>query len=110
MSTQGPPPRSSDGHSDSQDNDDGAPEGLLLSKYEMNVLVSADFLKNLEELAWKCHLDRRQFNQLIFAKGIQALAHEVEIVGDPDHKANLNMLGRLGAKARGKSGSRNSEA
>ena len=96
MSTPEQPPRSSDGHSESQD----SPEGLLLTTYAFHIKVSADFLKTMEALAWRCGMDKGQFDHAVFTKGLEALMLEVHSQCDPEHLKELISLAPLGTKAR----------
>ena len=96
MSTPEQHPKSSDGHSESPD----SPEGLLMTEYRLTILVSADFLKAMEQLAWRCGMDKKQFNHAVFTRGIEALTLEAHAAADEEHQASLNLIAPLGAKAR----------
>lgn len=96
MSIPGQPPRSSDGPSESPDN---PPEGMLMARYDMHIMVSADFLKALEALAHQCGLNRMQFNGMVFAKGVEALTEEISMLHDEEHQEVFENLARLGEKA-----------
>ena len=98
MSTPGQPPRSTDGPFESQDNE--IPEGVLLARYHMSILVTTDFLRSLEKLCWKCGMNREQFNHAIFAKGVDALTEELRKANDDEFMADFAMIAPLGRKLR----------
>ena len=98
MSTPEQPPRSSDGPSESPDN--GTPEGILLARYHMSVLVTAEFLRSLEKLCWKLGASREQFDHEIFAKGVETITSVVDHSNDEEFQADLAMISPLGALAR----------
>lgn len=100
MSTQGQPPKSSDGQSDSLDN---PPEGILFARYHMDVMISANLLRCLEKIAWKFGVSRDQFDREIFARGIDALYSDMKRANNDDFQAEMAMIAPLGRLLREKS-------